>query len=327
MKAYVQEQYGSYDRLKLKDVAKPVPKDGEVLVEVQAVSLNAPDWRLLRGKPFLARLSSGLFTPKNPIRGTDFSGIVVETGSGVSQFSLGDEVYGDLADHGFGAFAEYVAVKETIIAKKPKNLSHLEAASIPLTAVTGLQGIRDSGQLQRGDQVLILGASGGVGSFAIQIAKYLGGIVTAVTSKKNKDQSIALGADQAVAYNSSELSKLTGTYDLILAVNGYYPVKTYRKLLSPKGRFVLIGSSSMKELFYLVLFGGVLSQKDGQHFSALLAKAKSDDLAYAAALAEEGKLQVNLHKEIPFEKIPEGLQELEEGHVPGKIVSSTETLK
>lgn len=327
MKAYVQEQYGSYDRLKLKDVDKPVPKDGEVLVEVQAVSLNAPDWRLLRGKPFLARLSSGLFTPKNPIRGADFSGIVVETGSGVNQFSLGDEVYGDLADHGFGAFAEYVAVKETIIAKKPKNLSHLEAASLPLTAVTALQGIRDSGHLQRGEQVLILGASGGVGSFAIQIAKYLGGIVTAVTSEKNKDQSIALGADQAVAYNSSEVSKLTGIYDLILAVNGYYPVKTYRKLLSPKGRFVLIGSSSMKELFYLALFGGVLSQKDGQHFSALLAKAKSEDLAYAADLAEEGKLQVNLHKEIPFEKIPEGLQELEEGHVPGKIVSSTETLK
>jgi len=188
MKAIIQEIYGPASVLKLVEVKKPTPKDNEVLVHVKATSLNAPDWRLLRGKPMMMRLSSGIFRPKHIQKGTDVSGIVSEMGKGVTRFKISDEVYGDLADAGFGAFADYVSVKETLLVHKPKRLSHLEAASLPLTSVTALQGVRDLGKLQKGERVLIVGASGGVGSYVLQLAKYFGGYVTAVTGTKHVKQ-------------------------------------------------------------------------------------------------------------------------------------------
>ena len=248
VKAIVQKSYGDYSVLSIQDVDKPTVRSGEVLVKVQGVSLNAPDWRLLEGKPFLVRLSSGLLKPKHPVKGTDFSGTVVEIGDGVTSLQVGDEVFGDLADSGFGAFAEFVAVKESLTSKKPGNLSSMEAAALPLTAVTALQVIRDAGRLKQGEKVLILGASGGVGTYALQLAKHFGAKVTAVTSRKNMAQAMELGAEEALDYKTLDMLKLQDSFDLVLAVNGYYPVKVMEKILKPQGRFVLIGSSSTKEL-------------------------------------------------------------------------------
>lgn len=321
VKAIVQKSYGDYSVLSIQDVEKPTVRSGEVLVKVQGVSLNAPDWRLLEGKPFLVRLSSGLLKPKHPVKGTDFSGTVVEIGDGVTSLQVGDEVFGDLADSGFGAFAEFVAVKESLTSKKPGNLSSMEAAALPLTAVTALQGIRDTGRLKQGEKVLILGASGGVGTYALQLAKHFGAKVTAVTSRKNMAQAMELGAEEALDYKTLDMLKLQDSFDLVLAVNGYYPVKVMEKILKPQGRFVLIGSSSTKELIRLSVLGKLLSKKNGRSFQVLLAKPSGKDLTYIARLVEEGALRPVIAKEIPFEKIPEGIKELSEGHVSGKIVS------
>ena len=321
MKGIVQKKYGDYKVLTIEEVEKPKPGKGEVLVKVQGVSLNAPDWRLLEGKPFIIRFSSGLMKPKHPVKGGDFSGTVVKTGEGVSNLKVGDEVFGDLADSGFGAFSEFVSAKASILSQKPRNLSFLESAALPLAAVTALQGIRDAGRLKAGEKVLILGASGGVGTCAVQLSKYFGGEVTAVTSKKNESQALSLGATEVLDYKTMEFEKLIGSYDLILAINGYYPVKLVKDLLKPQGRFVLIGSSSTKELLKMSIFGSLLSQKEGKSYQVLMAKPSGKDLAFIAKLAEEGAITPILAKEIPFEKIPEGIKELSEGHVSGKIVS------
>lgn len=321
MKGIVQKKYGDYKVLTIEEVEKPKPGKGEVLVKVQGVSLNAPDWRLLEGKPFIIRFSSGLFKPKNPVKGGDFSGTVVETGEGVLNLKVGDEVYGDLADSGFGAFSEFVSAKESILSRKPHNLSFLESAALPLASVTALQGVRDAGRLKAGEKVLILGASGGVGTYAVQLSKYFGGEITAVTSKKNFSQAKALGTSEVLDYKTMDYEKLRGSFDLILGVNGHYPVKLVKDLLKPQGRFVLIGSSSTKELLKMSIFGSLLSKKDGKSFQVLMAKPSGKDLALIAKLAEEGSVKPVIFKEIPFEQIPDGIKELSEGHVPGKIVS------
>lgn len=320
MKAIIQEIYGPASVLKLVEVKKPTPKDDEVLVHVKATSLNAPDWRLLRGKPMMMRLSSGIFRPKHIIKGTDVSGIVSEMGKGVTRFKVGDEVYGDLADAGFGAFADYVSVKETLLVHKPKRLSHLEAASLPLTSVTALQGVRDLGKLQKGERVLIVGASGGVGSYALQLAKYFGGYVTAVTGTKHVKQAKNLGADAVINYSVAPLDTLKAQFDLIIAINGYNSLSTYRKLLAPRGRFVMIGGKSIKQILQITAFGGMLSKKDGQSFKGLLLKPCVEDLAFIAVLMDEKRLVPVIEKEIQFHEIPIGLEELEKGHLGGKVV-------
>jgi len=321
MKAIIQEVYGPASVLKLAEVEKPLPKEGEVLVHVMATSLNAPDWRLLRGKPLMMRLSSGLFRPKHIIKGTDVSGIVAEVGKGATRFKVGDEVYGDLADAGFGAFADYVSVKETLLAHKPKSLSHLESAALPLTSVTALQGVRNLGKVRKDERVLIVGASGGVGSYALQLAKYCGAHVTAVTGTKHINQATALGADAVINYTVTPLDTLKATYDLIIAINGYNSLATYRKLLAPQGRFVMIGGKSMRQILQITAFGGMLSKKDGQSFKGLLAKPSAEDLSTIAELIYEKRLVPVIEKEIPFDEIPKGIAELEKGHVGGKVVA------
>src|SRR5688572_6664592 len=224
MKAIVYTQYGPPDVLQLKEIEKPTPKDNEVLVKICAASVNAYDWHYMRADPFLVRLMGGLFRPRNPRLGADIAGRVEAVGSNVTQFRPGDEVYGDLAASGNGAFAEYAAVPEHALVLKPANLSFEQAAAVPMAAVTALQGLRDAGKLQPGQKVLINGASGGVGTFAVQIAKYFGAEVTAVCSTRNIDLVRSLGADHVIDYKRDDFTQNGQRYDLILAVNGYHPL-------------------------------------------------------------------------------------------------------
>ena len=321
MKAIIQEQYGSAEVLKVLEVERPTPKNDEVLIQVKATSLNAPDWRLLRGKPFVMRMMTGIIRPKNKIKGCEFSGQIVELGQGGTEFQVGDEVIGDIADKGFGAFSDYVCVNASLLAKKPQSLSHLEAAALPLTAVTALQGVRDLGQLKAEEDVLVIGASGGVGSYVIQLAKYFGGNITAVTSERNLLQAKDLGAHEVIDYTKKPVVNIGNKYDLVLAVNGYNKLKTYRKLLKPKGRLVMIGGKSMKQIIFVTAFGGLISHKKGKKFKGLLAKANGKDLSFIVNLVDKKEIRPVIEKEILFKDIPKGISELEKGHVSGKIVA------
>ena len=321
MKAIVQEEYGMADVLKVLEVEIPTPKNEEVLIRVRATALNAPDWRLLRGKPFIMRMMTGLARPKNKIKGCEFSGQIVELGQGATEFQVGDEVIGDIADYGFGAFSDYVCVKTSLLAKKPQSLSHLEAAALPLAAVTALQGVRDIGQLKAKEDVLVIGASGGVGTYVLQLANYYGGNVTAVTSERNVEQAKDLGAHEVIDYTKKPLVNIMNKYDLIIAVNGYNTTKTYKKLLKPQGRLVMIGGKSMKQIIFITAFGGWISRKKGKKFNGLLAKANGKDLSFIVNLVDNKEIRPVIEKEISFEDIPKGISELEKGHVSGKIVA------
>src|SRR5512147_2034754 len=235
MKAIVYTEYGSPDVLELKEVAKPAPKDDDILVKVYAVSANAADLHLLRADPFLIRLSSGLLKPKNTILGSDIAGRVEAVGSNAKQFKPGDEVFGDISGDGWGGFAEYVCVSETALALKPTNLSFEEAAAVPMAAVTALQGFHYAGQIRAGQKVLNHGASGGVGTFALQLAKAFGAEVTAVCSTRNLDMARSIGADHVIDYTREDFAKDGKTYDLILATNGNRSISDYRRALTPKG--------------------------------------------------------------------------------------------
>lgn len=321
MKAIIQNKYGPAELLKVEDIEKPRPKENEVLIHVKATALNAPDWRLLRGKPFFMRLVTGILRPKDKIKGCEFSGEIVEINQNVSEFKVGDLVIGDLSDAGLGAFADYVCVNKDLLAYKPNSLSHIEAAALPLTAVTALQGVRDVGEVKSGESVLLVGASGGVGTYALQLSKHFGAFVTAVTSERSEKQAKELGADEVVLYTKVPLEGLEKKFDLIIAVNGYNKLKTYKKLLKEKGRFVMIGGKSIRQILFVTAFAGLLSRKNGKKFKALLAKQSAKDLTYIAELADKKMIKVVIEKTLSFAEIPKGIIELEKGHVGGKIVA------
>jgi len=243
MKAIVYTEYGSPDVLHLKDVEKPVLADDEVLVKVHAVSVNAADLHLLRADPFLIRLSSGFLKPKHTILGSDIAGRVEAVASNVTQFKPGDEVFGDISACGWGGFAEYVSVRENALVLKPTNLSFEQAAAVPMAAVTALQGIRHAGQIRPGQKALINGASGGVGTFAVQLAKSFGAEVTAVCSTRNLETARSIGADHVIDYTKEDFATNGQQYDLILAANGDRSISDYRRALSPKGVYVQTGGS------------------------------------------------------------------------------------
>jgi NADPH:quinone reductase-like Zn-dependent oxidoreductase len=239
MKAIYYTQYGPPDVLSLQEVAKPTPKDDEVLIKIHAAAANAYDWHIMRADPFLARLDRGLFKPKNNIPGADFAGVVESVGKNVTDFQPGDEVYGDLSPCGDGAFAEYAVAPEKVIAPKPANLSFTQAAAVPMAALTALQALRNVAKVQAGQRVLINGASGGVGTFAVQIAKVLGAEVTAVCSTAKVEMVRALGADHVIDYKKDDFTQGIQRYDVILAVNGYHPLSAYRRVLKPQGIYVM----------------------------------------------------------------------------------------
>jgi len=319
MKAVVTDSYGSPAVLKLEDVPTPVPKAKEVLIKVHAASLNAADWHVLRADPFLVRLMFGFFKPKFRILGADMAGTVQAVGPGVTQFKPGDKVYGDQAFHTMGAFAEYACGHEDLFAHKPTNLSFEQAAAVPLAGVTALQGLRNLGRIETGKKVLINGSSGGVGTFAVQIAKAYGAEVTAVCSTRNVDQARTLGADYVIDYTQQNFTQNGKQYDLILAANGYHPISKYKQSLSAGGIYVMIGGA-YAQMWEAISRGPWLSMFGDRKITRLDAKGNGDDLRTLKDLIEAGKVTPVIEKMFSLEQVADGLRYLEEGHAQGKIV-------
>ncbi len=317
MKAIVYTKYGSPDVLQLKDIQKPAPKDDEVLVKIHAVSINAYDWHLLKADPFLVRMMGGGFLrPKNTILGADIAGRVEAVGSQVDQFQPGDDVFGDI---GGGGFAEYACAREKLLAPKPSGLTFEQAAAVPMAALTALQGLRNQGQIRPGQKVLINGASGGVGTFAVQIAKSFGAEVTAVCSAGKIEMVRSLGAEHVIDYTRQDFTKNGQQYDLILAANGYHPILDYRRALTPAGIYVVAGGS-MAQLFQAILLGRWLSKDGGKKMGALSAKISQKDLIFIKELIEAGKVLPVIDRRYPLHEAPDALRYLIEGHAQGKVV-------
>jgi NADPH:quinone reductase-like Zn-dependent oxidoreductase len=319
MKAIVATKYGSPDVLNLEEAEKPAPKDDEVLVKVRAASVNAGDWHLLRADPFLTRLAFGLLRPKYKVLGADIAGRVEAVGVNVTQFQPGDEVFGDLSGDGFGGFGEYVCASEDALALKPADTSFEEAAAVPSAAATALQGLRDKGQIQRGQKVLINGASGGVGTFAVQIAKSFGAEVTGVCSTSKLDMVRSIGADHVIDYTQEDFTKNGQRYDLIFAANGHHPISAYKRALSPKGAYVMSGGSGA-QMFQAMLLGPMMSMSGNKKMGNLLKKPSKKDLVVLKELLEAGKVTPVIDRTYPLSEVPKAIRYLEEGHAKGKVV-------
>lgn len=323
MKAIVYTKYGSPDVLELKEVEKPTPKEDEVLVKVHAASVNAYDWHFLSADIFLIRLTAGLLKPRNTRLGADVAGRIEAVGRNVKQFQPDNEVFGDIGAWGNGSFAEYVCVPEIALALKPTNLSFEEAAAVPMAALTALQGLRDQGQIQPGQKVLINGASGGVGTFAVQIARWFGAEVTAVCSTRNLDQARSLGADHVIDYTKEDFTQNGQQYDLILGVNGYHPLSAYKRALTPRGIYVMAGGSPA-QIFQAVLLGSWMSTTGGKKMGSITAKSSQKDLVILKELLEAGKIVSVIDKRYPLSEAAEALRYLGAGHARGKVVISME---
>jgi NADPH:quinone reductase-like Zn-dependent oxidoreductase len=319
MKAIVYEKYGSADVLELQKVEKPTPKADEVLVKVHAAAVNPYDWHFMRGEPYFMRLIAGLRTPKHTGLGVDYAGQVEAVGQDVTQFQPGDEVYG----MGDGAFAEYLCVPEMETALKPTNLTFEQAAAVPLAALTALQGLRDTGRLQPGQRVLIIGASGGVGTFAVQIAKALGAHVTGVCSTQNLEMVRSLGADEVIDYTRQDFTQRDRKYDLIFQLGGMHSPSHCRRALTPEGRLVLSsGDSDGRWLGPVdrIIKATILSPFVSQTLAALDTKRSQKDLAYLKDLIEAGKLTPVINQTHSLREVPEAIRYVEKGHARGKVV-------
>jgi NADPH:quinone reductase-like Zn-dependent oxidoreductase len=325
MKAIVCTKYGSPDVLQLQVVAKPVPKDDEVRIRIHAASINSRDWRFMRANPFFIRLVPGGFLhPKNKILGADVAGKVEAIGCNVRQFEPGDDVFGFLPSAtGRGTFAEYVCANEKAIILKPANLTFEQAAAVPEAAMTALQGLRDKGNIQRGQKVLINGASGGVGTFAVQIAKVFGAEVTAVCSTRNLEMLVSLGADHVIDYKVEDFTRNGQQYDLILAVNGYHPISDYLKALKPEGTYVVAGGS-MAQLFQAASTGKRISRTGGQKIVVLSLVQNQKDLILLKEFLESGKIMPVIDKCYPLSKVADALWYFEKEHAQGKVVITVE---
>jgi NADPH:quinone reductase-like Zn-dependent oxidoreductase len=324
MKAIVCTNYGSPDVLQLKDVEKPTPKENQVLVKVHAASVNAGDWREMRANPFLVRLmGGGLLRPKDPRFGSDVAGRVEAVGEDVKQFRPGDDVFG--CAH--GSFAEYVPAREAYLSLKPTNRSFEESAAVPVAALTALQGLRDAGGIRSGQEVLIQGASGGVGTFAVQLAKELGAEVTAVCSTRNLDMARSIGADHVIDYTKEDFTRNRQRYDLILAVNGYHSLSAYKRALNPQGVYVCAGGT-MPQFFQAMLLGSVMSRNGDKKMGSMgIAKVNQKDLVYLAELLEAGKIVPLIDRSYPLSEVPEAIRYVEETHAQGKVVITVESNK
>ncbi|MGA2491122.1 MAG: NAD(P)-dependent alcohol dehydrogenase [Anaerolineales bacterium] len=321
MKAMVYTKYGPPDVLQLKEVEKPAPKDDELLIRVHAASVNARDWHLLTADVFLVRMmgGGGLLKPKNPILGVDMAGQVEAVGSNVKQFRPGDEVFGYLSRYGGRTFAEYVCAGENEIAMKPANLSFEQAAAVPLAAITALQGLRDKGNIRTGQKVLIQGASGGVGMFAVQIAKSLGAEVTGVCSTRNLEMVRSIGADHVIDYKKENFTRNGQRYDLILAVNGYHPISDYLRALNPDGIYVVAGGS-LVQIFQAMSLGRRISMTGSQKIYVISLVQSQKDLVFMKELLEAGKVVPVIDGCYPLNKTVEAFRYFEKVHAKGKVV-------
>ncbi|HEX2171566.1 MAG TPA: NAD(P)-dependent alcohol dehydrogenase [Dehalococcoidia bacterium] len=313
MKAFIYEKYGPPEVLRMAEVDKPAPKADEVLVQVRAVSVNPADWHSMRGKPLFSRATLGLLRPKHQILGVDIAGQVEAVGSGVTRFKPGDAVYANLLDHGYGGFAEFVSAPVDVTSLKPAPLSFEEAASVPMAAVTALQGLRHHGDIRPGQKVLINGATGGVGTFAVQIAKSYGAEVTGVTSGRNTNLVRSLGADDVVDYTTTDFVRSGRRYDLILDTVGNRSVPDLRRGLAEGGKAAVIGFTSVAKLLGISLRGG----KD---IALVQAHVATKDLEFLAELVEAGKMRPHIDRRYPFADIPAAIAYLEQGRARGKVV-------
>jgi len=318
MKAVVYEKYGPPEVLHLREVEKPAPKENEALIRVQAASITFGDLAGVTGEPFMVRFTLGLREPKFPILGKDVAGQVEAVGVGVTEFEPGDEVFGDLSASGWGAYAEYVSAPVDALVRKPANITFDAAAAVPESAVVALQGLRDKGEIKSGDKVLVYGASGGIGTFAVQIAKSLGAEVTGVCSTRNVEMVRSLGADHVIDYTREDFVESGLQYDLILATAGYRSLFDYKRALAPGGRYVATGGE-MAQVFQPMLLGPWLSG-EGHKLTNLAMEPNKDDLKFVKDLIEAGKVQPVIDKRFPLAELPEALRYYGQGRSRGKVV-------
>lgn len=323
MKAIVFTKYGSPDFFELKEIEKPKPKDNEVLVKVFAASINSWDWEILMGKPFVNRLMAGILKPKRiKILGCDIAGRVEAVGKKVKHFLPGDEVFGDLSRCGWGGFAENVCARENALALKPTSMTFEQASAVPQAGLLALQGLRDKGRIQSGQEVLINGASGGVGTFGVQMAKSFGAEVTGVCSTGKMDMVRSLGADHVIDYKQVDFTKNGQHYDLILDVRGYHSIFDYKRALGPKGIYVMVGGASA--LANQVMFlGPWISMTESKKMSLLLHKANKG-LDVLIELHESGKVVPVIDRNYPLSEVAEAMRYFGEGYVQGKVVIMVE---
>ena len=319
MKAIVYTEYGPPDVLQLKEVEKPASIEDEVLIKVCASSINTADWYLLRGDPFMVRFDAGLQKPKRTVLGADVAGQVEAVGKYITQFQPGDEVFGDISECGLGGFAEYVSVPENALTLKPANISFMEAAAVPMAGVTALQGLREKGQIRANQKVLIHGASGGVGTFAVQIAKSFGAEVTAVCSTGKMDMLRSIGADHVIDYTKEDFTQNGKRYDLIIGANGYRSLSDYKRALSADGRYVCTGGST-KQIFESILLGGLMTVNGNRKIINLYSKPNKKDLVFMNELLEAGKVKPVMDKSYTLNEVPEAFRYFGAGHVGGKVV-------
>jgi NADPH:quinone reductase-like Zn-dependent oxidoreductase len=324
MNAITYTEYGPPDVLQVTEVATPAPKDDEVLIKIRAASVNPLDWHYMRGTPYVVRMRSGLRKPKVTRLGVDFAGTVETIGKNVTKFKPGDEVFGGRT----GAFAEYVCAREDrAVALKPANLTFEQAASVPIAAISALQGLRDKGEIRPGQRVLINGASGGVGTFAVQIAKSFGADVTGVCSTKNVDLVRSIGANQVIDYTQEDFTKSGQRYDLIFDAVGNHSLSDCRRALTTGGTLVLVGGPDKGRWLGPLtgmLEAVVLSRLGSQKLLPLLAHLSKDDLVVLRELHEAGKVAPVIDRSYPLSKVAEAIRYLEEGHARGKVVITME---
>lgn len=322
MKAIVYCDYGSPDVLKLAEIAKPVPNDSQVLVKVRAAAVNPYDWHFMRGTPYVMRIGIGLRKPKDTRFGVDFSGTVEAVGRNVTQFKPGDEVFGGKT----GAFAEYLCVSERGLALKPEKMSFEQAGAINIAGITALQGLRDAGKLQAGEKVLINGASGGVGTFAVQIAKSLGGHVTGVCSGRNAELVRSLGADEVIDYTKEDFTRSAQRYDLILDMVGNRGLLECRRVLKPEGRYVMIGGPKGRWIAPMdtVIRAQLLSLFVSQKMGFMISNSSQADLNVLRDLMERGRVIPVIDRSYKLSEVPAAIRYLEEGRARGKVVIALE---
>jgi NADPH:quinone reductase-like Zn-dependent oxidoreductase len=319
MKAITYHRYGPPDELRLEEVDEPVAGDGEVLVRVRAASINPRDWHFLRGLPYVVR-PFGLRRPEDGVLGSDLAGQVEAVGAGVARFRPGDEVYAFVHS---GAFAEHARVPERVLAPKPANLTFEQAAAVPLAGLTALQGLRDQGRVRPGRRVLVIGASGGVGTFAVQLGKWLGAHVTGVSSTRNLELVRSLGADQVVDYTREDVARSGRAYDVIFQLAGTSSPAELRRVLTPRG--ILVASSGESDGRWIgplgrVVKAALLSPFVGQRLGTFEAKASADDLAVLTGLVEAGTVAPVIDRNYPLIEVPEAIRYIEDGHARGKVV-------
>jgi len=319
MKAIVYHEYGSPDVLRFEQTEKPLPNDNQVLIKVRAASVNPLDWHYMRGEPYLVRMEAGLRKPQDTRMGADVAGRIEAVGKNVTQFKPGDEVFGTSG----GAFAEYALASAKKVVLKPADITFEQAAAVPIAALTALQGLRDKGKLQAGQKVLINGASGGVGTFAVQIAKSFGADVTGVCSTRNAEMVRSIGADQVVDYTKEDFTQGKQRYDLILDNVGNHSLSEYRRVMNPKAIYVMVGgpndgkwigpmSGAVKAM--------VMSPFVSQDFSMMLATINAEDLLILQKLLEAKKVTPVIDRTYPLTEVPAAIRYIEEGHARGKVI-------